>query len=184
MSRRISALVLTTLFVIAPLAGCFGDEEGAKKVVPAESLQIDFLDPADAVIRTGEWHDFTLEGEGNAISTEPDVLIFVNGTYVKSHSVMVEDGTVYGQILTTPFATDVNITFMSGDGQTEIVKVAVTEGLPIVNGEEWFRKIDFITSVCTDTSKCGGYVNRWMGAGNGFYERAAEYFKGQFEGLG
>ena len=27
MSRRISALLLTTIFVIAPLAGCFGDEE-------------------------------------------------------------------------------------------------------------------------------------------------------------
>ena len=92
MSRRISALVLTTLFVIAPLAGCFGDEE-VKEIVPAESFQIDFVDPEDAVIRSGEWHDFTLEGEGNAISTEADVLIFINGTYVKSHSVMVEDNT-------------------------------------------------------------------------------------------
>ena len=110
MSRRISALVLTTLFVIAPLAGCFGDEE-VKEIVPAESFQIDFVDPEDAVIRSGEWHDFTLEGEGNAISTEADVLIFINGTYVKSHSVMVEDNTVYGQILTTPYVTEVNITF-------------------------------------------------------------------------
>ena len=146
MSRRISALVLTTLFVIAPLAGCFGDEE-TKEVVPADSFQIDFVDPQDAVMRSGEFHDFTLEGKGNAISTEPDVMIFINGTYVVSHSVMVEDNTVYGQFLTTPYVTEVNITFMSDDGQSEIVKVSTTEGTPIVNGEEWFRKIDFITSV-------------------------------------
>ena len=125
MSRRISALVLTTLFVIAPLAGCFGDEE-VKDIVPADSFQIDFVDPEDAVIRSGEWHDFTLEGEGNAISTEADVLIFINGTYVKSHSVMVEDNTVYGQILTTPYVTEVNITFMADDGRTEIIKVPTT----------------------------------------------------------
>ena len=149
MSRRISALVLTTLFVIAPLAGCFGDEE-ATEIVPEESFQIDFVDPENAVLRSGEFHDFTLEGKGNAISTEPDVMIFINGTYVVSHSVMVEDNTVYGQFLTTPYVTEVNITFMADDGQSEIIKVPITEGTPIVNGEEWFRKIDFITSVCTD----------------------------------
>ena len=127
MSRRISALVLTTLFIIAPLAGCFGEEK-VEDIVPADSLQIDFLNPEDAVLRSGEWHDFTLDGEGNAIATEPDVLIFINGTYVKSHSVVVEDNTVYGQILTTPFVSEVNITFISNDGRSEIVKVTVTEG--------------------------------------------------------
>ena len=132
MSRRISALVLTTLFVIAPLAGCFGDEE-AKEIVPEDSFQIDFVDPQDAIIRTGEWHDFTLEGEGNAIATEPDVLIFINGSYVKSHSVMAEENTVFGQILTTPYTTAVNITFMSDDGRTEIIQVPLTNGSPIVN---------------------------------------------------
>ena len=107
---------------------------------------------------------FHSRGRINAISTEPDVLIFVNGTYVKSHSVMVEDATIYGQILTTPFATDVNITFMSDDGQTEIVKVAVTEGLPIVNGEDGLRKIDFITSVClTQRSVAAIMSTSWMG---------------------
>ena len=183
MNRRLSALVLATLFVIAPLAGCFGSDE-KETVVAAASFQIDFVDPEEAVLRTGEFHDFTLEGKGNTITTEPDVLIFINDTYVKSHSVMVEDNTVFGQFITTPYTTEVNITFMSSDGQSQVVNVPITEGTPIVNGEEWFEKIDFITSVCTDTSKCGGYVNRWMGAGNAFYERAAEYFKGHFEGLG
>ena len=53
MSRRISALVLTTLFVIAPLAGCFGDEE-ATEIVPEDSFQIDFVDPENAVLRSGD----------------------------------------------------------------------------------------------------------------------------------
>ncbi|MBA4695550.1 MAG: hypothetical protein H2066_06830, partial [Candidatus Poseidoniales archaeon] len=124
MSRRMSALVLTTIFVMAPLAGCFGDDE-KETVVASESFQIDFVNPEDAILRTGEFHDFTLEGKGNAISTEADVLIFINDTYVKSHSVMVEDNTVFGQFITTPYTTEVNITFMSNDGQSQVVKVPI-----------------------------------------------------------
>ena len=161
MNRQLSALFLTVLFFVAPLAGCFGDEE-KESVVPADSFQIDFVNPGDAILRSGEFHDFTLEGKGNAISTDSDVLIFINGTYVQSHSVMVEENTVFGQLLTTPYTTEVNIAFMSSDGQTEAVKVPITNGTPIVNGEEWFEKIDFITSICTDTTKCGGYVNRCL----------------------
>ena len=182
MNRHLTALILTGLFVIAPLSGCFGEDE-QKSIDPAGSFQIDFVNPEDAILRTGEFHDFTLVGEGNSITTQPDVLIFINGTYVKSHSVMVEDNTVYGQLLTTPYTDEVSIAFMSSDGQTEALSISITNGTPIVNGEEWFRKMDFITSVCTDTTKCGGYINRWMGAGNGMFERAAEYFKGHFEGL-
>ena len=80
MNRQLSALILTGLFFVAPLAGCFGDDDEKDPVIPAESFQIDFVNPEDAVLRSGEFHDFTLEGEGNAISTDPDVLIFVNGT--------------------------------------------------------------------------------------------------------
>ena len=183
MNRHLTALILTGLFVIAPLSGCFGEDE-QKAIDPAGALQIDFVNPEDAVLRSGEFHDFTLVGEGNSIATQPDVLIFINGTYVKSHMVVVEDNTVFGQLLTTPYTDEVSIAFMSSDGQTEALSVSITNGTPIVNGEEWFRKIDFITSTCTDTTKCGGYINRWMGAGNLAFERAAEYFKGHFEGLG
>ena len=184
MNRQLAALVLTTLFAIAPLAGCFGGDEKVP-VVPSESFQIDFLNPEDAVLRSGEFHDFTLEGKGNAISTDADVLIFVNGTYVKDHKVMVEDATIFGQILTTPYTTEVNIAFMSDDGQTEAVSVPIiTNGTPIVNGEDWFEKMEFITSVCTDSTECGAYVNRWMGSPNPAFERAASFFQGHFEGLG
>ena len=99
MNRHLTALILTGLFVIAPLSGCFGEDE-QKSIDPAGSFQIDFVNPEDAVLRAGEFHDFTLVGEGNSITTQPDVLIFINGTYVKSHSVMVEDSTVFGQLLT------------------------------------------------------------------------------------
>ena len=175
--------MLTCLFVLASLAGCFGEEK-EDVIDPSESFQVGFVNPEDAVIRTGEFNDFTLEGKGNSITTEPNVLIFINGTYVKGHTVTVEDNTIFGQFLTTPLTTHVNITFTDDRGTSQILEISVTDGVPIVNGEEWFEKTDFITSVCSDTTKCGGYVNRWMGAGNGFYERAAEYFKGHFEGLG
>ena len=183
MNRQLTALVLTGLFLIAPLAGCFGEDEKVS-TTPADAFQIDFVNPDEAVLRVGEFHDFTLEGKGNAISTDSDVLIFVNGTYIKSHMVMVEDATVYGKILTTPYTTEVNIAFMDSEGKTAAVAVGITNGTPVVNGEEWFDKMDFITSVCSDSTKCGGYINRWMGSGNPQFERGAEYFKGHFEGLG
>ena len=183
MNRQLTALVLTGLFLIAPLAGCFGEDEKSS-VDPAGSFQIDFVNPENAVLRSGEFHDFTLEGEGNAISTDSDVLLFVNGSYVKSHKVMVEDTTIFGQILTTPYTTEVNIAFMDSDGLTEAVSVELANGTPIVNGKDWFAKMDFITSVCTDSTECGGYVNRWMGSPNPAFERAASFFQGHFEGLG
>ena len=182
-SRTSTVFLMVFLLLGTTLSGCFGDN-GKATAVPSESFQIDFVNPEDAILRSGEFHDFTLEGEGNAITTASDVLIFINGTYVQSHSVVVEGNTIHGQILTTPYTSEVNIEFTGNGGLTQTVSVPITNGTPIVNGEEWFEKIDFITSVCTDTTKCGGYVNRWMGAGNGFYERAAEYFKGYFEGLG
>ena len=183
MNRPLVAIILTGIFIIAPLSGCFGEEE--QSVVKAEeNLTINFLTPDNAVAKAGEFTSFTLEGNGNAIMTEADALLFVNGTYIKSHSIMAEDEMVFGQILTTPYSTNLNITFMDSSGRTEVIQIDVGEGTPIITGAEWFEKMDFITSVCADTTQCGGYVNRWMGTGNPFYERAAEYFKGHFEGLG
>ena len=184
MDRRMVALMLVLIFSLAPLSGCLGEEGEPDAVDPASAFQIDFVDPEDAVLRSGEYHMFTLDGDGYTISSQDDVLLFVNGTYVFDHQITAGKETVAGKILTTPYVTSVNFTFTDDRGRTEIVNVPITEGTPIVNGEEWFRKIDFITSVCSDTTLCGGYVNRWMGAGNAFYERAAEYFKGHFEGLG
>lgn len=183
MNRAMSALLLATIFVLAPLAGCFGEDE-VEKIDPSSVLQIDFVDPASAVIKTGEWHDFTLEGKDWAISTESDVLLFVNGTYVVDHVVYGGEETVKGLILTTPFTTGVNITLIGSDGTSQVIEVALTNGTPIVNGKDWFDKMEFITSVCSDSSKCGGYINRWMGSPNPAFERGAAFFHGHFEGLG
>ncbi len=183
MNRQLVAILLTTIFFIAPLAGCFGEEENS--TVEIEGIfYIDFQHPSKAVMKLGEFMPFTLEGEGNAIMTQPDVMIFVNDTYVKSHKVMVLDDLVHGYLLTTPYTNGVNITFMDSDGRSEIIQVETAEGTPIVNGEEWFDKMEFITSICADSTECGGYVNRWMGAGNAAFERAASFFQGHFEGLG
>jgi len=67
---------------------------------------------------------------------------------------------------------------------SQILDYETVEGTPIVSGKEWFEKMEFITSVCSDSSACGGYVNRWMGSPNPNFERAASYFQGHFEGLG
>ncbi|MDP6870033.1 MAG: M28 family peptidase [Candidatus Poseidoniaceae archaeon] len=183
MDKKMTALVLVGIFVLAPLSGCFGESE-VKEIDVDSAFQIDFANPNDIILRNGEFHDFTLEGKGNSISTQEDVLLFVNGTYVKSHQVTAGEETVAGWILTTPYVTSVNITFTDDNGRSEIVNVPITDGTPIVTGEEWFEKMDFITSVCSDSSKCGGYVNRWMGSPNPAFERAASFFQGHFEGLG
>ena len=178
-----TAIILTSVFVLAPLSGCFGNAE-ATAVDAADDFQIDFVDPTDATIKTGEWHDFTLEGEGNAISTEADVLLFVNGSYIPDHIVYGGENTVKGMLLTTPYTTDVNITFMNSKGESQILQIAIANGTGIVNGQDWFEKMDFITSICSDSTKCGGYVNRWMGTPNPAFERSASFFQGHFEGLG
>jgi hypothetical protein len=183
MNRVGSAFLLTTIFLLAPLSGCFGEDE-VELVDPASVLQIDFLNPADAIIKAGEWHEFTLEGEEWAISTEPDVLLFVDGTYVADHMVFGSEETVKGMILTTPYTTDINITLIGSDGTSQVIVVAMTNGTPIVNGEDWYNNIDYILSVCLDGAECGGYVDRWMGAGNPAFERAASFFHGHFAGLG
>ena len=132
MNRRPKAFMLTCLFVLASLAGCFGEEK-EDVIDPSESFQVGFVNPEDAVIRTGEFNDFTLEGKGNSITTEPNVLIFINGTYVKGHTVTVEDNTIFGQFLTTPLTTHVNITFTDDRGTSQILEISVTDGVPIVN---------------------------------------------------
>ena len=182
-NRTISAILMTTVFISSTVVGCFGEGENIE-VNPSKHFEIDFVSPEDAIIRAGEFHHFTLEGEGNKISTEEDVFLFVNGTYLNEHEITATESTLYGWILTTPYTTDVNITFTSSEGGSKIIKIPTTNGTPIVNGEEWFEKIDFITSVCSDSSKCGGYVNRWMGSPNPAFERGASYFQGHFEGLG
>ena len=38
------------------------------------------------------------------------------------------------------------------------IDITVGAGTPIVNGQEWFDKMEFILSVCADSTECGGYI--------------------------
>ena len=182
-SRTPAVFLMVFLLLGTPLSGCFGDADEAKKSVQS-ILQINFEDPSDSVLRTGEWHQFTLEGNGHSLSVPDDVLLFVNGSAIPEGIVTVTDDELNGRLLLTPYVTEVDLTVMYPSGSSEVVSIEVQNGTPIVSGEEWFEKMDFITSVCSDSSQCGGYINRWMGTGNPQLERAAVYFKGHFEGLG
>ena len=183
MNSRLVALLLASIFILAPLSGCFGEEE-VENVAASSVLQIDYLDPSDAIMRTGEWHDFTLDGEGYSLVSPSDILLFVDNTYVVTHQVDGGKLTVKGMILTTPFTDNVTLSLIHPDGSSEQIEVELTNGTPIVSGSEWFEKMDFITSVCSDSTECGGYINRWMGTPNPAFERAASFFQGHFEGLG
>ena len=97
---------------------------------------------------------------------------------------MQGDEILNGKILTTPYveSTVLNIVYADGSGTT--IDLVVENGTAIVNGQEWFDKMEFILSVCSDSTECGGYINRWMGSPNPAFERAASFFHGHFEGLG
>ena len=184
MQKMFTAFVLMSLMLLAPLAGCFGENEAEAPDIK-EILLIDHKAPGEVAIRTGEWHDILLEGDGQRLEAPVDVLLFVNGSLDVDGIIEVDgDDLLNAKMLTTPYTTDANLTLHHPDGTSSEVVLTVTEGEPIVNGEEWFTKMDFITSVCTDSTLCGGYVNRWMGTPNPAFERAASFFQGHFEGLG
>ncbi|MEK9730817.1 MAG: M28 family peptidase [Candidatus Poseidoniales archaeon] len=173
------------LLLIGPLAGCFGEEE-AEKVIISDILFIDGKVTSDATLYRGEMHDFLLRGENLVLYTEQDdVLLFVNGSIVPTGEIRTDENEVLGGwILTTPYTETVELQVMNNAGITSQLTIPLENGTPVVNGEDWYEKMEFITSVCSDSSACGGYVNRWMGTPNPAFERAAAFFQGHFEGLG
>ena len=139
--------------LMAPLAGCFGENE--KEVQDAgEFLLIDFAPAGDIALRSGEWHTFTLEGEGTRLVVPEDVLLFVNDSIVPLGVIQVQgDKLLNGKILTTPYVTSTTLTLVFADGTGATIDFEVENGTPIVNGQDWFNKMDFILSVCTDSSR-------------------------------
>ena len=184
MFTSLRAFSLITLMLMAPLAGCFGENE--KEAQDAgEIFLIDFTPAGELPLRSGEWHTFTLEGEGTRLVVPEDILLFVNDSIVPLGVIRVPDNKLLnGKILTTPYVTSTTLTIVYADGTGVAVDLEVQNGTPIVNGQDWFEKMDFILSVCTDSTECGGYINRWMGSPNPAFERAASFFHGHFEGLG
>jgi len=181
--RTIKGLFLVLLMFSATLSGCFGEINDDEKS-PAINFQIGFEEVEDAILYTGEWHDFLLVGNGRSISVPLSVLLFVNETLVPGGYATVDGEQMNGRLLLTPYAENITLTIIENDDKGKSYEMKVMNGTPIVSGSEWFDKMDFITSVCSDSSECGGYIGRWMGSPNPAFERAASFFHGHFEGLG
>ena len=181
--RASKGLFLVALMLLASLSGCFGEDETVQEGVPIV-FQIDYQMPEDVVLRSGEWHEFQLLGNGRAISVPTDVMLFVDGYIIPNGYAAVEGESINGKLLLTPYVDEVKLRIVHDDGTGDTYELAVTKGTPIVNGKEWMDKMEYITNVCPDTTQCGGYINRWMGSPNPAFERAASFFQGHFEGLG
>ncbi len=177
------ALMLVLIFSLAPLSGCFGEmDDQTNPALP--DFQINFTPAQDATIYTGEWNDFQLIGKGKSISVPNDVMLFIDGFVIPNGYAMVEENQLNGKLLPTPYTEDVKITIVDEEGIGQNFDIDIENGTPIISGKEWFAKMDFITSMCPDSTECGGYTNRWMGSPNPAFERAASFFHGHFEGLG
>ena len=180
----LKAFLLVSLMLIAPLSGCFGETEETETVDLELALTIDGTAPSEAVFRAGEWHDVLLMGENLRISAPAhDVLLFVDGVIDIDSSVPVEGDRVSVQLLTTPYTEHVELVVYATDGTKAVFNQSITNGTPIITGEAWYEKMDYITCD-TPSDDCGSYNFRWMGSPNAQFERAASYFQGHFEGLG
>ncbi|MEC7509034.1 MAG: M28 family peptidase [Candidatus Thermoplasmatota archaeon] len=180
----LKAFLLVSLMLIAPLSGCFGETEETETVDLEVALTIDGTAPSEAVFRAGEWHDVLLIGENLRISAPAhDVLLFVDGVIDIDSSVPVEGDRVSVQLLTTPYTEHVELVVYATDGTKAVFNQSITNGTPIITGEAWYEKMDYITCD-TPSDDCGSYNFRWMGSPNAQFERAASYFQGHFEGLG
>ncbi len=184
MAYSLRAFGLIALMLMAPLAGCFGEAE-ERDGGDQNALMIDFVPAKEASLKAGEWHTFTLEGEGTRLVVPQDVLLFVNDSIVPLGVIQVQNSDLLnGKILTTPYVSSTTLTVVYSDGTASEIDLMVENGTAIVNGEEWLDKMKFILNVCADSTECGGYINRWMGSPNPAFERAASFFHGHFEGLG
>jgi hypothetical protein len=128
--------------LMAPLAGCFGENE--KEAQDAgEIFLIDFTPAGELPLRSGEWHTFTLEGEGTRLVVPEDILLFVNDSIVPLGVIRVPDNKLLnGKILTTPYVTSTTLTIVYADGTGVAVDLEVQNGTPIVNGQVRMHRLD------------------------------------------
>ena len=75
--RVSKGMFLVALMMLASLSGCFGEEEVVQEGVPIV-FQVDYQMPEDVVMKSGEWHEFQLLGNGRAISVPTDVMLFID----------------------------------------------------------------------------------------------------------
>ncbi len=185
LAKMRTALLLMALMLLAPMSGCIGGTPEEEVIDADATLTIDGLPATEATVRLGEWHDLLLIGEGLRLSAPAhDVFLFVNGSMDLDSSVPVEGDRLSFLLLTTPYTEVVELTIYDQNGRKTMFSLPIENGTPIVNGQEWFEKMDYITcDPVVDgrpSAECGGYNDRWMGAGNPAYERGAAYFQGHF----
>ena len=139
-ARVSKGMFLVALMMLASLSGCFGEEEVAQEGVPIV-FQVDYQMPEDVVLKSGEWHEFQLLGNGRAISVPTDVMLFIDGFIIPNGYAVVEEESINGKLLLTPYVDEVKITIVHPDGTGDSYQMQVTNGTPIVNGKEWMDKM-------------------------------------------
>ena len=116
----VRALLLVFVMLMAPLSGCFGEEE-TPSINLNDVLTIDGSPAGDVMVRAGEWHDLLLIGEGLRISAPAhDVLFFVNGSLDIDSSVPVDGDRILLQMLTTPYTESVELTIYARRHQDHV----------------------------------------------------------------
>ena len=141
-----SALLLMGLMLLAPLSGCIGGTPEEETIDADATLTIDGMPATEAAVRLGEWHDLLLVGEGLRLSAPADdVLLFVNGSMDLDSSVPVDGDRQAIRLLTTPYTEAVELTIYDQNGRKTVFELPVENGTPIVNGQEWFEKMDSVS---------------------------------------
>ena len=175
--RFIAPVFFVLIMLSAPLSGCFGSEDSS--TLKQFEFEIEQSPVGENPLRSGETHDFILRGD-IAIQVPATIILIINGSVLPSGQIVANGTDVHGQIMVPPTTTG-NVSIEVND---KSMKLEIVAGDPIISGKDWFDKMEFITSVCSDSTECGGYINRWMGTPNPAFERAVSFFQGHFEGLG
>ena len=118
-------LFLVLLMLLASLSGCFGEEGAEEQPIVSSIFQIDFTPPEDVTLRTGEWHEFILEGNGRSLSVPTGVMLFVNDTILPNGYVTVNGDQINGKFLLTPYVEEATLTIVHPDGTGEALELSL-----------------------------------------------------------
>ena len=118
--RASKGVFLVSLMLLASLSGCFGEDDVVQEGVPIV-FQIDYQMPEDAVLKSGEWHEFQLLGNGRAISVPTDVMLFIDGYIIPNGYAVVDGESINGRLLLTPYVDEVKLTIVHQDGSGDDV---------------------------------------------------------------
>jgi len=179
MKQSIQIFFVLTLFLLAPLSGCFGEDD--KENVVAK-LEID--DTQSMTAARGQFYTLSVESTVDwTISRSP-------GAFFQDEFGVLRDDVNY----TLP-ASQTNITMLILDSERDTVELNITAGdqlwnatlvledsqeMMLVDGRRAYDTIDMLTS---------SYNNRWCGEasiheGGSAYEAAAEAMAENMRGMG